>query len=264
MKAKNLSIFLFTFLSLFFLFSCITEDDIIPDVDSDISSNDEDPGETLDENKSDETVDESKETPDEQIEEPDLTEEVPDENENGAPTEGAYHQCDPAQVDSCPPGLQCIKGYDNAQYGQCLKPCNDNAECPPPPDPSMQVACHTKEKFCLILCGSFEGDCPDWLECFGQEMCLPPSSITATKGPGEICSGRDECIGNSDCIEGSSGIPYCYPLCDPAVPNDCENKAPGFQAQCTNAGGFSFCMFTCQGGVPCPGDLNCTFGFCQG
>ena len=148
--------------------------------------------------------------------------------------------------------------------GQCLKPCNENTDCPPPPETTQQVACHNTEKVCLILCGAYEGECPEWLECFGQEMCLPPSGIIPTKGPGEKCNGKDECIGESDCIEGSSGIAYCYPLCDPNVPNDCANKAPGFQAQCTNAGSFSFCMFNCQG-VPCPGELQCVAGvFCQG
>ncbi len=180
--------------------------------------------------------------------------------------EGAYQQCDPAVPNACPEPMACVKGYDNAQYGQCLIACNENKDCPPPPDPTtMQVACHEQEKVCLILCGAYQSECPAWLECFGQQMCLPPSSVTATKGPGEICAGKDECVGDSDCIEGSSGIPHCYPLCDPNVPNDCANKAPGYQAQCQNAGGFSFCMFTCQGGVPCPGDLTCVAGvFCQG
>lgn len=177
---------------------------------------------------------------------------------------GAYRQCDPSVSGSCPEGMNCIKGYDNAKYGQCLKPCTINEDCPPPPETSMQVACHTTEKVCLILCGSYEGECPDWLECFGQEMCLPPSSVTPTKGPGEKYSGKDECMGDSDCISGESGIGYCYPLCDPNVPDDCAIKAPGFQAQCTNAGGFSFCMFSCQG-VPCPGELQCLSGvFCKG
>ncbi len=264
MKTKNLSFFLLTALFIFFLFSCVSDEDSIPGSDSDISSLDEDHAEVPDDHDSETTEDETTEVPDEQTEVPDLAEEFPDENGNSTASEGAYQKCDPSRADSCPQDMYCIKGYDNAQYGQCLKPCMDNSECPPPPDPNMQVACHATENFCLILCGAYDGECPDWLECFGQEMCLPPSSITATKGPGEICSGRDECIGDSDCIEGSSGIPYCYPLCDPNVPDDCANKAPGYQAQCTNAGGFSFCMFTCQGGVPCPGDLTCTFGFCQG
>lgn len=180
--------------------------------------------------------------------------------------EGAYQQCDPGVVGSCPSPMNCVKGYDDAQYGQCLLGCNINEDCPPPPDPAtMQVACDENQKVCLILCGAFQSDCPDWLECYSQQMCLPPSTVTATKGPGEVCAGKDDCLGDSDCIEGSSGIPHCYPLCSPSVPNDCAAKAPGYQAQCQDAGGFGFCMFTCQGGVPCPGDLTCVAGtFCQG
>lgn len=180
--------------------------------------------------------------------------------------EGAYQQCIPGASGACPEPMDCVKGYDNAQYGQCLLGCNENDDCPPPPDPAtMQVACDEKQKVCLILCGAFQSECPDWLECYSQQMCLPPSTVTATKGPGEVCAGKDECLGDSDCIEGSSAIPHCYPLCDPSVPNDCATKAPGYQAQCQDAGGFAFCMFTCSGGVPCPGDLTCVAGtFCQG
>ena len=95
--------------------------------------------------------------------------------------EGAYQQCDPAAQDPCPEPMDCVKGYDNAQYGQCLLGCDINEECPPPPDPAtMQVACHQTQKVCLILCGAYQSECPAWLECFGQEMCLPPSSVTAT------------------------------------------------------------------------------------
>lgn len=201
---------------------------------------------------------------DTQIDPDDIIDEAPDAD---IPLpEGAYQQCDPAAQNACPEPMDCVKGYDNAQYGQCLLGCNINEDCPPPPNPAtMQVACHATQKVCLILCGAYQSECPAWLECFGQEMCLPPSSVTATKGPGEVCAGKDECIGESDCIEGSSGVPHCYPLCDPSVPNDCATKAPGYQAQCQDAGGFGFCMFTCQGGVPCPGTLECVaMTFCQG
>lgn len=182
---------------------------------------------------------------------------------------GAYTKCDPAVQDSCNTPLSCTKGYDAAQYGQCLKQCAKDEDCPPPPDPStMQVACNTKEGYCLILCGAHPSVCPDWLQCFGMEMCLPPSSVIPTKKAGETCVGKDECIGDPsavDCISGQSGVGHCYPICNPNVPNDCSNKAPGFQAQCTSAGSFYFCMFNCQNGFKCPGDLTCIANmFCEG
>ncbi|HOG43061.1 MAG TPA: hypothetical protein PLX56_07155 [bacterium] len=254
------------FLSVFY--SCSAKDDSeeVTDKTQETDNNND-----LSDDLSDEALAESEDTESEDAEsedpEPDKTpDETPDETpDDTVPSgEGAYRQCDPAMAGSCPEGMNCVKGYDNAKYGQCLKPCSENTDCPPPPETTQQVACHNTEKVCLILCGSYEGECPEWLECFGQEMCLPPSGITPTKGPGEKCNGKDECIGDSDCIEGSSGIAYCYPLCDPNVADDCANKAPGFQAQCTNAGSFSFCMFSCQG-VPCPGELQCVAGvFCQG
>ena len=216
----------------------------------------------------DETVDETVDTvvPDETVDTV-----MPDETATDADiviAEGAYQQCTPGAADACPDGLECVKGYDDAQYGQCTKTCAEDTDCPPPPDPTtMQVACNTTESYCLILCGAHPSVCPDWLECFGMEMCLPPSSVVPTKGPGETCVGKDECIGDPsmvDCISGQSGIGHCYPICDPNVANDCANKAPGTSAVCTSAGSFYFCMFDCKNSIPCPGDLNCVWTFCEG
>lgn len=274
MKVKRFLLVSMSLLLLVILSSCSVSDE--KNVDDPADKNDEN---SIDENsKPDDSTNEDADKENDVVTDESVNDEssdMPDESQvsdkdnetdddNGTSGEGAYQKCDPGTAGSCPEGMNCVKGYDNAKYGQCLKSCSENIDCPPPPDAGQQVACHATEKVCLILCGAYEGECPEWLECFGQEMCLPPSSVVATKGPGEKCSGKDECIGESDCIEGSSGIAYCYPLCDPAVANDCANKAPGFQAQCTDAGGFAFCMFTCQG-VPCPGELECVAGvFCQG
>ncbi len=257
----------------FILAACTVKEDPAPVDETVVADNDTAvtdtviPDETVDTMIPDETVDTS--TPDETVDTV-----MPDETVDTATPDadtliaGAYQQCDPAVSSSCPDGLECVKGYDDAQYGQCTKTCAEDGDCPPPPDPvTMQVACNTAESYCLILCGAHPSVCPDWLECFGMEMCLPPSSVVPTKGPGAICEGKNECIGDPaavDCISGQSGVGHCYPICDPNVPDDCANKAPGTSSVCTSAGSFYFCMFDCKNSIPCPGDLECVWTFCEG
>ncbi|MFO8071073.1 MAG: hypothetical protein R6V85_04285 [Polyangia bacterium] len=175
---------------------------------------------------------------------------------------GPYEACESSS--ECQPDLDCVSGYAEALYGQCLAECSSNEDCPPPPDPeTMQVGCHPEEGLCLILCGSYDSECPEWLECVAWEMCLPPSGEEATQEFGEECSGAAQCLGEADCVEFSSGVGHCYPLCE--VQQDCDQISPDYTSTCTSFGPASICLFDCpMGGGPddCPGDLTCQFGLC--
>lgn len=169
---------------------------------------------------------------------------------------GIYGVC--STPTECEVGLTCVTVVNEPEYGQCTHDCVDDSDCAPSPS-GNQVACHPQAKICLSLCGVHGGECPDGLVCTAHEVCLEPSGVEATKGPGEHCSGTAECLGEAECVEGENTSAYCAPLCD--TNEDCSVAAPGHSGQCMNVSGvFSFCMFFCgmmAGGATCPGDLVC-------
>ncbi len=168
---------------------------------------------------------------------------------------GAYEPCN--DPEDCEQAYQCIKLVTEPQYGQCTRTCAQDTDCPASPA-GNPVACHPTEHVCLSLCGVHGGTCPDWLACTAHEMCLEPSNVVASKGPGEHCTGSDECLDDAECVEGQYTAAYCAPLC--TTNDDCSVASPGSVGQCANAGAFSFCMFFCgimANGAPCPGDMVC-------
>ncbi|MFW5740831.1 MAG: hypothetical protein ACOC1F_10750 [Myxococcota bacterium] len=158
----------------------------------------------------------------------------------------------------CAVGLTCTTVVQDPEYGQCTHDCVDDADCEPSPS-GNPVACQPEAGICISLCGVHGGNCPAGLVCTAHEYCLEPSGVEATKGPGEHCSGKAECLGDAECVEGENTSAYCAPLC--TTNEDCTAAAPGHVGQCIEAGGmFNFCMFFCgmmANGAPCPGDLVC-------
>lgn len=168
---------------------------------------------------------------------------------------GPYGPC--TTDTECQAPYTCSKPFSDLAYGQCTRTCSTDADCPASPS-ANQVGCHPDAKTCLSLCGAYGGACPVGLVCTAQQFCLPPSTTTATKGPGEHCTGSAECLDDAECVEGEYTKAYCAPLCQ--TNEDCSKAAPGSSGQCTDATTFKFCMFFCgmmANGATCPGDMVC-------
>jgi hypothetical protein len=172
----------------------------------------------------------------------------------------AYGQCD--TTCDCAYGLACVGGRTDPKYGQCLPPCQEDGDCPASPT-GNPVGCHQTEKTCLSLCGTHGGTCPDWLECVGLEMCLPPSATSGTKTAAQFCTSHDECADGASCVEGQYTPAHCNPPCKTNA--DC-NVDGATNGQCTAVGGTAICLWMCGmmgGQCPVHGDLKCNTAVCQ-
>lgn len=187
-----------------------------------------------------------------------------------APDAVAYGRCGTDR--DCPEGLVCDVPYPDAAYGFCSKPCNHDSECPPSTLPIPQ-GCHKEpgalSGWCTSLCGLQAGGsttCEDWLQCVASQWCLPPSTTTPTKGPGESCNGGAECL-SGECIEGENTRAHCALKC--ASDGDCAGPQGLWKGTCVAAGGlpYQFCIWMCgimASGATCPGDLQCVgMSVCQ-
>ena len=81
-----------------------------------------------------------------------------------------------------------------------------------------------------------------------------------TKTAGELCKDAAECSMSMSCIRGQFTPAHCNILC--TLTTECQAISPGTNVECQNLGGNGVCMWTCQGGVKCPGGLTCDGYFC--
>jgi len=185
------------------------------------------------------------------------------------PNAVAYGAC--ADSTECPQGMTCVLPFADAASGYCTKHCSGDGECPAS-TAGNPVGCHREggelQGTCVGLCGALNGGsptCEEWLKCAGEQFCLPPSTLTPTKGPGESCTGGAECL-SGQCVEGENTPPHCALICQSDA--DCAGPDGLWQGTCVGAGGLSwkFCLWMCgmmAQGKGCPGDLTCQVAVCQ-
>lgn len=143
---------------------------------------------------------------------------------DGFPGDECSLVCD-GFMDDCSPGTICVP-EDDGPFGTCVQMCGPPESGDTCPDPGM--ACVDFEGFgmCLLACYPIgAADCPgpdgvcaafpDWFACIGGTEPL--------LGPGQICTGQDECLSGLGCAPGgiggcgaagAAGEGCCLPYCE--------------------------------------------------